>query len=138
MYSDVLLKLNNCGNCNVFKCIYCSRFSVNCRMCLLWRCKNCTPFNKSKDILINSGNKLVAGYVSNFLVDYFSILDISQKFFNLDISNKVKEENVLYIYDESRLHEKNYSTILYEKEKEAKKKLTFNLKKKKADGMNNL
>ena len=98
-------------------------------MCLLWQCKDCAAFNKSKDILLNSGNELVAGYVSYFLADYFSVSDISQRFFNLDLSDKIKEEDVLYIYDE-----KNCST-LYKKEKEAKKKLLFNSREKNADGI---
>ena len=80
LYKNILPTLNNCGDCNVFKCVYCSRFLVNCRMCLLWWCKNCTAFNKLKDILLNSGNKLVTGYVSNFLVDHFPYQTLVRNF----------------------------------------------------------
>ena len=101
LHKNILPSLNECGNCNVFKYTYCKKFSVNCRSCLLWRCKNCTAFNKSKNILINSGSRGCAQYVINFLIDYFFVSDLSNEFFNMNISAKVREKYILFINDDS-------------------------------------
>ena len=62
MVNDLLL-LNDCGYCEKLKGRHCLKFSVNCGMCIRERCKNCFRFNKSKDILINCGDKQISDYV---------------------------------------------------------------------------
>ena len=108
LHKSILSSLNECGNCNVFKCTYCKKFSVNCRFCLLWWCKNCTAFNKSKDILLNSGDRLCTQYVGNFLIDYFSVSDLSNEFFNMNISEKAREKDILFINDDSNKNNIDY------------------------------
>lgn len=115
LHKNNLLTLNKCGNCNIFKCIYCTKFSVNCSSCLLWRCKTCTAFNKSKDILLNSVDGICACYVSNFLVDYFSVSDLSNDMFNMNIGDEVRGKNALYIYERS-----NKKNVILMKKKDEK------------------
>ena len=81
LHKNILPKLNNCGNCNIFKCEYCKKFSLNCQRCISKKCKYCHEFNKSKDILLNSSNLQISWYISNFLIDYFSLSDFSNQFF---------------------------------------------------------
>ena len=50
-FDDHMPLLNECGSCNVLKCIHCPKFDVTCSICRLWRCKNCVKFNNSKEIL---------------------------------------------------------------------------------------
>ena len=52
-------------------------------MCKKDRCFNCARFNKLKDILINSNNKIISDFIKKFLYDFFSISDFSISFFNL-------------------------------------------------------
>ena len=76
---------------------------------MLWWCKNCTAFNKSKDILINSGSRRCAQYVSNFLINYFSVSDLSNEFFNMNINEKVREKDILFINDDSNIDNIDYN-----------------------------
>ena len=78
--------LNDCNFCNKLKCKYCKNYTVNCNICRTETCFNCKRFNKSKDILINSNNKIISDYIKNFLYDFFSISDFSISFFNLNIN----------------------------------------------------
>lgn len=55
---NVLLLLNECGNCGVFCCEYCKKFSVNCTLCQKARCKSCCTFERPKELLLNSGDKV--------------------------------------------------------------------------------
>ena len=73
LHKNILPTLNNCGNCNIFKCGYCLKFSVNCNTCIKKRCMKCVNFNKSKDILLNCGDFQIAKNVKKFLVDYFGV-----------------------------------------------------------------
>ena len=91
MVNDLPL-LNDCGYCEKLKGRHCLKFSVNCGMCIRERCKNCFRFNKSKDMLINCGDKQISDYVLNFLFDYFNTSDLSNYFFKMNITNKVKEK----------------------------------------------
>ena len=120
LHKNILPTLNNCGNCNIFKCGYCLKFSVNCNTCIKKRCTKCVNFNKSKDILLNCGDFQIAKYVKNFLVDYFSVNYLTKQFFKLNIADKVQDKNPLYVcdgkikkiwhYNESSTNEKvNYS-----------------------------
>ena len=124
LHKNILRSLNECGNCNVFKCIHCKKFSVNYRFYLLWRCQNCTAFNKSKDILLNSGDRLCAQYVGNFLIDYFSVSDLSNEFFNINISEKVREKDILFINNDS-----NKNNIDFNKKNDKKVQYQLNGKK---------
>ena len=98
LYKNILPSLNNCGNCNNFKCDYCLKFSVNCSSCIRDKCQNCFEFNGSKDILINSTDVQISNYVSNFLTDYFNASELSNQFFKMNITEEVKEKDPLYIY----------------------------------------
>ena len=98
LYKNILPSLNNCGNCNNFKCDYCLKFSVNCSSCIRDKCQNCFEFNRSKDILINSTDVQISNYVSNFLTDYFNASELSNQFFKMKITEEVKEKDPLYIY----------------------------------------
>ena len=98
LYKNILPSLNNCGNCNKFKCDYCLKFSVNCSSCIRDKCQNCFEFNRSKDILINSTDVQISNYVSNFLTDYFNASELSNQFFKMKITEEVKEKDPLYIY----------------------------------------
>ena len=94
--------MNNCGNCNNFKCKCCLKFSVNSSSCIKKRCRYCDDFNKSKEILLNCGDFQIERYVRNFLVDYFSVNDLTKQFFKMDIfeeMQKKKKKNPLYLYD---------------------------------------
>ena len=62
-------------------------------MCKKDKCFNCHRFNKSKDILINSGNDFISDYVQNFLHDYFKVSDLTNFFLNMDINQIVKEKD---------------------------------------------
>ena len=63
--------------CNQLKCKYCLKFSVDCNMCERDKCLKCYRFNKSKDILINSGDFFISNYVQDFLHDYFKVSDLT-------------------------------------------------------------
>ena len=99
LHKNILPILNECGNCNKFKCNYCLKFSVNCNLCIKTKCKNCYEFNKSKDILLNCGIFQIELYVRNFLFDYFNTNDLTKEFFKMNISEKMQQKNPLYIYD---------------------------------------
>ena len=47
----IIPSLNECGNCGIFKCCDCFKFSINCDRCRLWKCKNCEMFKIAKDHL---------------------------------------------------------------------------------------
>lgn len=125
LINEILPSLNICGNCNCFKCQYCSKFSVSCSFCISSRSRICVEFSKTKDTLINSNNAYVSIFITDFLIDYFRISDISKEFFKLEIDERLHEKNPLILNNE-----KNKSTINYKKEKESKK-IVFQFKGKK-------
>ena len=92
LHKNILLLLNNCGNCNIFKCQYCLEFLGSCSLCIKKRWKNCTEFNKSKDILLNCDDFQISCYVKNFLVGYFNLNDLTKEFFKIDISEEVQKK----------------------------------------------
>ena len=61
------------------------------------KCLNCHRFNKSKDILINSGDDFVSNYVKNFLHDYFKVSDLTNYFLKMDINQIIKEKYLIGI-----------------------------------------
>ena len=81
MDKNIFPYLNDCGYCNVFKCRYCLKFSAKCGACKIRRCKNCSEFNKLKKMLLECGDPQISFYIRNFLVDYFSVHDLTKKFF---------------------------------------------------------
>ena len=99
LHKNILPMLNECGNCNKFKCDYCLKFSVNCNLCIKTKCKNCHKFNKSKDILLNCGIFQIERYVRNYLVDYFNMNELTKKYFKMNIPEEMQQKNPLYIYD---------------------------------------
>ena len=98
LYKNILPSLTECGNCDLFKCQYCSKFSINCNLCIARRCKKCINFSKSKEILLNCGDFQIERYVRNFLVDYFNMNDLTKECFKMDISEEMQKKNSLYIY----------------------------------------
>ena len=70
-------------------------------MCRKNICFNCKKFDKSKDILINSDNKIISDYVKNFLYEFFSISDLSIFFLNLNIDvNNSKNLNDISVFNQ--------------------------------------
>ena len=39
--------------------------------------------------------------MGNFLIDYFSVSDLINEFFNINISEKVREKDILFINNDS-------------------------------------
>ena len=93
LVNEILPSLNDCRFCNQLKCKYCLKFSVNCNMCKRDKCLKCYRFNKSKDILINSGDFFISNYAQDFLHDYFKVSDLTDYFFKMDINQIVKEKD---------------------------------------------
>ena len=105
MVKTVLPLLNDCGYCGKIKCIYSSKFCLDCISCFS-KCKNCFEFNKSKDILINCGDQQISNYVKNFLIDYFNASDITNIFLKINFTNEVKNKdpiNIVKVYKENKL-----------------------------------
>ena len=73
LYRKIIPKLNDCNNCGILKCTYCSRFTVSCSLCRKSRCKNCVSFKKIVDLLFEKCSKDQWDYVCNFLHDLFRI-----------------------------------------------------------------
>ena len=90
--NEILPSLNKCRFCNQLKCKYCLKFSVNCNVWKRDKCLKCYRFNKSKDILINSGDFFISNYVQDFLHDYFKVSDLINYFLKMDINQIVKEK----------------------------------------------
>ena len=88
----ILPSLNACGNCSIFCCKYPIKFSMECSFCRESRCKNCTSFERSKEVLLNTGDKISKKYVANFIVDYLNLNDTTAKLFNLNISDSAREK----------------------------------------------
>lgn len=47
---------------------------------------------KSKEILLNGGDEISKNYVAHFIVDYFGMSGTTAEFFNLKISDIVREK----------------------------------------------
>ena len=62
--------------------------------------------------------------MGNFLIDYFSVSDLSNEFFNINISEKVREKGVLFINDDS-----NKNNIDFNKRNDKKVQYQLNGKK---------
>ena len=93
----IIPSLNECRNCGVEKCVYCTKFVVICNMCCSSRCCKCAAFKNTKKILMEKCNKQTQEYLANFLNDFFRISDITANFFNLQIMDKsVKEKNSIF------------------------------------------
>ena len=90
----IMLSLNECGNCGVEKCVYCTKFVVTCNTCRSSRYSKCAAFKNAKKILMEKCNKQTQEYLANFLNDFFRISGIRANFFNLQIMEEsVKEKN---------------------------------------------
>ena len=122
-YHKMVNDLSLLNDCEKLKGRHCLKFSVNCGMCIRERRKNCFRFNKSKDILVNCGDKQISDYVPNFLFDYFNTSDLSNYFLKMDITNKVKEKNPINII-------KNENKIIKTVDKEKTNKILYNKSKK--------
>ena len=63
---------------------------------------NCKKFNKSKDILINSDDKIYFRLCKKNFYDFFSISDLSISFFNLNIDvNNFKNITDIKVFNQS-------------------------------------
>ena len=96
LIKNILPSLNDCGYCGKVKCIYFEKFSVDCSYCKT-KCQNCHEFNKSKDLLINCGDEQISNYIKKFLIDYFNASDLTNFFFNMNITNEVKRKDPISI-----------------------------------------
>ena len=95
---DVIPSLNDCDNCRILKCYYCSKFLIDCNMCRQERCKNCFAFDSSKEILMDKCDEYTQKYIANFLTDFLKISDVTANFFNLSITKEiVKEKNNYFL-----------------------------------------
>ena len=74
-------------------------------MCKRDKCLKCYRFNKSKDILISSGDFFISNYVQDFLHDYFKVSDLTNYFLKMDINQIVKEKNPMGVvkFDNNKL-----------------------------------
>ena len=108
---NIILSLNQCGGCGVLKCEYCTKFVVDCNMCRERSCKNCVAFKTSKKILLENCNQHTKEYVANFLTDIFKVSDITYDFFNLSISETVKEKNYFFLSEKEIKKHANYLKI---------------------------
>ena len=105
LVNEILPSLNDCRFCNQLKCKYCLKFSVNCNMCKRDKCLKCYRFNKSKDILINSGDFFISNYVQDFLHDYFKVSDLTNYFLKMNINQILKEKDPMHAvkFDNNKL-----------------------------------
>ena len=123
MHTNILPSLNDCGYCTIFKCTYCLKFSAKCGACEIRRCKNFTEFNKfKKKILFECDNPQITYYVRNFLVDYFSVSDLTKEFLKINLP---EGKDPLYI------HHDNISRIWYWNQLVTNEKIHYDLKGKK-------
>ena len=63
--------------------------------------------------------------MGNFLIDYFSVSDLINEFFNINISEKVREKDILFINDDS-----NKNNIDFNKKNDKKVQYQLNGKKR--------
>ena len=122
MHMNILPSLNDCGYCNIFRCAYCLKFSAKCGTCKIRRCKNCTKFNKFLKKYFSNATIRKSYYVRNFLVDYFSVSDLTKEFFKINLP---EGKDPLYI------HHKNISRIWYWNQSVTNEKIPYGLKGKK-------
>ena len=78
-------------------------------------------FERSKEVLLNTGDEISKKYVANFIVDYLNINDTTAKLFNLNISDSAREKKFWFYI----IQETNENFIIVKKRK---KKIIFNLK----------
>lgn len=78
-------------------------------------------FERSKEVLLNTGDEISKKYVANFIVDYLNINDTTAKLFNLNISDSARGK-IFWFYI---IQEMNENFIIMKKRK---KKIIFNLK----------
>lgn len=105
----ILLNLNNCGNCGIFCCKHCSKFSVYCNLCKKAWCRYRQAFEQSKETLLNGGDEICKNYVANFIVDYFGMSETTAEFFNLKISDTVREKDNFIVLHRSKTGLKDYN-----------------------------
>lgn len=98
LISEITPSLNDCKNCNILKCHYCTKFSPCCSICRAARCKKCVRYNTSKQILFDNAKMETWEYMANFLSDLFKIWDYSYLFYrdlNL-IDEEVKKKSTVF------------------------------------------
>lgn len=66
--------------------------TVTCSNCSIERCKNYQTFERSKEILLGSGDEISKQYVANFINDYLGVSEVTVSFFNIKVSEDVKEK----------------------------------------------
>ena len=104
--NEIIPLLADCGKCEKFCCSYCRKFSVTCTWCRNERCKNCYKFENSLNISLENGSEASRQYVTNFVDDFFSVSDITAKFFNLEVTEikQKKRERVNFVKSYVKSH----------------------------------
>ena len=97
LINKILPDLNECKFCNKLHCKYYKQYSLDCGMCKKERCLKCLRFIRSKDILINSNNKIISDYLQNFLIDFFNVSNFSNSFFDDLHADNLNKSNILDI-----------------------------------------
>ena len=98
LINEILLNLNECKFCNKLHCKYCKKYSLlDCGICKKERCLKCLRFIRSKDILINSNNKIMSDYLQNFLIDFVNVSKFSNSFFDDLHADNLNKSNILDI-----------------------------------------
>ena len=97
LINEILRNLNECKFCNKLHCEYCKKYSLDCGMFKKERCLKCLRFIRSKDILINSNNKIISDYLQNFLIDFFNVSNFSNSFFDDLHADNLNKSNILDI-----------------------------------------
>ena len=97
LINEILPDLNECKFCNKLHCKHYKKYSLDCGMCKKERCLKCLRFIRSKDILINSNNKIISDYLQNFLIDFFNVSNFSNSFFDDLHADNLNKSNILDI-----------------------------------------
>ena len=96
-----------------FFCQYCKRFSVTCNFCGNEKCRNCCAFERSKELLLNSGDKMSQKCIANFINDYLGMREVTACFFNCKISKELKkEENSFAVKSYQKCKKKNRPQVV--------------------------
>ena len=79
--SSTIFTIFDCKYCNLQYCTIHYIFDCSCKKCRLIRCKKCQNFNIELDILMQAANVEAISYILNFVRDFFTVSDITLKFF---------------------------------------------------------
>lgn len=80
-YEILIPSLNVCGNCGIFKCFYCKKFTASCTLCKNEKCRSCFKYKNAVDFFYERCNHEHWNYICNFLHDLFNVSWISRWYF---------------------------------------------------------